>query len=419
MDSELQAVRGKARALFDAAVAAADPARAVSDALAARPLEPVPGRHLLIAVGKAAVAMMRAAQASLPKGARPACIVVTNHENAVEDAGCRVFAAGHPVPDAHGLRAAEAVIDLARGATARDAVLFLVSGGGSALLPAPVEGLTLADKQAVNAVLLAGGLDICETNLVRQGLSRLKGGGLARLAAPAPVRTLAISDVIGDDPRAIASGPTAAPLGTRADAARLLRARGLWEALPEPARRILDGPEPPPPPPPGDIAVIASNRQSLEAAASAADGWMAEVVTDRMAGDVADVAGAIVGRARACPPGGRRVLIWGGEPTVTLRGDGKGGRNQELALRVAMDDHMPRGGWVFLSGGTDGRDGPTDAAGGIVDAGTVERIRAAGLDPAALLMRNDSYRALAAAGDLLVTGATGTNVADVMLLLRP
>lgn len=401
---------------FAAGIAAADPAAAVARALTANPIPRAKGRQIVIAVGKAACAMVQAARGHLPDVDMAECLAVTNYENAQPVEGCTVLAAGHPVPDANGLAASEAVIALLSGAGAADCVLFLVSGGGSALLPAPVPGLSLADKQAVNAVLLAGGLDIYATNLVRQGLSRLKGGGLARIAAPARVRTLAISDVIGDDPRAIASGPTASPLGTRAAAARMLRERGLWDRLPSSAQAILDGPEAGAGAATGDVEVIASNRSSLQAVAAALAPWRPQVVTDRLSGDVAMVARDLARQAAGLR--GARALVWGGEPTVTLAGNGKGGRNQELALRFCSEFQTTGDDWVFLSGGTDGRDGPTDAAGGIVDAGTLARARATGLDPVAALARNDSYQVLKAAGDLLVTGTTGTNVADIMVFLR-
>jgi len=413
MDLRAEAVR-----LFQAAVAAADPAGALRRAFLAHPA-PAPsqgGAYIVIAVGKAAVPMAEAALDMLT-GAPVRALVVTNYENARPLAGATVMAAGHPVPDENGAAAGAAVADLLQSAGEQDRVIALISGGGSALLPAPAKGLTLADKVAVNRLLLANGFEITEINLIRQQLSRLKGGGMLRLASPAPVTGYILSDVIGDDLRAIASGPTVAALGTRYDARRLLQARGLWAEVPLAVRVHLDLPEDQPVMvPKAANHLIGSNRASL-AAAAAACGAGARIVNDRLVGDVAAAAAGIVAAAATPSP----CLIFGGETTVTLRGTGKGGRNQELALRVAMT--MPKFGpdlgrpWVFLSGGTDGRDGPTDAAGGIVDAGTVARIRKAGGDPVALLADNDSHRALSLAGDLLVTGATGTNVADVQILL--
>lgn len=408
-------LRAEALRLFTAAVAAADPAGALGRAFLTHPVEapPAGGAFILIAVGKAAVPMAEEALRHLT-GAPVRALVVTNYENARALAGAEVMASGHPVPDENGARAGAAVAALLDSAGPDDRLVALISGGGSALLPAPAPGLTLADKAAVNRLLLAHGYEITEINLIRQQLSRLKGGGMLRLAAPAPVAAYILSDVIGDDLRAIASGPTVAPLGTRAEARALLEARGIWDAVPQAVRAHLEGPAGTEAPlPPARNALIGSNRKSLEAMA-AAHGAGARIVSDRLTGDVADAARQVIAAAQGAGPG---CLIFGGETTVILKGDGLGGRNQELALRVALG--MPDLGrpWVFLSGGTDGRDGPTEAAGGIVDAGTRGRISAAGGDPAALLANNDSNRALALAGDLLTVGATGTNVADVQVLL--
>lgn len=410
-------LRAECLRLFRAAVQAADPAGAFRRAYLDHPV-PVPpkgGAYVLIAVGKAAIPMAEEALRHL-HGAPVRALVVTNYENARPLAGAVTMAAGHPVPDENGARAGAAVAKMLEMAGARDQVVALISGGGSALLPAPAPGLTLEDKIAVNRLLLANGFDITEINLIRQQLSQLKGGGMLRLAAPAPVTGFILSDVIGDDLRTIASGPTVAPLGSRADARSLLRARGVWAELPLIVRALLETAETPVP---SEKKVtnwlIGSNRVSLHAA-QAAYGNGAQIVSDHLTGDVGDAA-AMISQAARNAPAGPSCLIFGGETTVTLRGTGRGGRNQELALRVARD--MPDMGrkWAFLSGGTDGRDGPTDAAGGVVDAGTFARIRLAGGDPEALLANNDSHRALGLAGDLLVTGATGTNVADVQILL--
>ena len=324
------------------------------------------------------------------------------------------MAAGHPVPDENGARAAEEVEGLLATATAEDRVIALISGGGSALLPAPLPGISLNDKAIVSQQLLAAGLDITQMNLIRQSLSRLKGGGLLRAAAPAPVTAYILSDVIGDDLRVIASGLTVSPIGTRAEAADLLKSSRIWHSLPETVQAILSVPVLQVPPGTGVNILIGSNRKSLDAVLLAA-GPGALLVDDRLTGDVGAAADRIV--ASACQAEAAGCLLFGGETTVTLRGTGLGGRNQELALRVAMQ--MPDIGreWAFLSGGTDGRDGPTDAAGGLVDRLTLTRMRRSGGDPDVLLGNNDSYRALAFAGDLLISGATGTNVADVQILL--
>ncbi|MCC5956722.1 MAG: DUF4147 domain-containing protein [Natronohydrobacter sp.] len=393
--------------LFRIGVQAADPVQAVQDSLRAAPL-PDAARLFVLGLGKAACAMTRAALAVLPAPA--GALVVTNYENAAAVAGAEVMAAGHPVPDENGLRAALAAEAMLAQAGAEDRVLVLVSGGGSALLPAPVDGLSLHDKAEVNRVLLAGGMDIVAMNAVRQHLSRLKGGGLLRAAQPAPVTALILSDVIGDDLRAIASGPTVAPIAPRAHVVEMLRASGMWDRLPEAAQAALQRPEEDLPAIGAENRLIGSNRQSLEAMAQARP--EAQILSTALVGDVADAAEVIVRTAQdaPCP-----LALFGGETTVTLSGTGLGGRNQDLALRVAiaLDGHD---GWRFLSAGTDGRDGPTEAAGAIVDGESCARIRAAGGDPAALLADNDSNRALALAGDLLVTGGTGTNVADLQIL---
>jgi glycerate 2-kinase len=402
-----------ARDLYGVAVEAADPALATARALDGLP--PASGRTLLVAVGKAAVAMAEAALERLADSAVTA-LVVTNSENARPLPGASVIAAGHPVPDANGAKAAAAVEALLVTATAQDRVLALISGGGSALLPAPVAGITLEDKAAVNRLLLASGFGITEMNAVRQHLSRLKGGGFLRAAAPAPVTALILSDVIGDDLRVIASGLTTAPIAARADVVALLRARGIWDRLPPAVAAHLQTADAAlPPPPAARNILIGSNRTSLDAMRAASPVADTRIVSDHLTGDVADACTDIVAAAKGWDGRHPACLIFGGETTVILRGTGLGGRNQELALRVALAG-LP-GNWVFLSGGTDGRDGPTDAAGGLVDPGSIVRMRAAGADPQELLADNDSHAALAASGDLLRVGATGTNVADVQVLV--
>jgi hydroxypyruvate reductase len=276
--------------------------------------------------------------------------------------------------------------------------------------------LTLEEKANVNKILLANGLEITEMNLVRQHLSRLKGGGFLCAAAPAPVTAYILSDVIGDDLRVIASGPTVAPIGTVQQARDLLQDMGLWQELPIAAQGILSATVAPDPPAVhAQNVLIGSNRKSLDAVV-AAFGPQARLINDHLTGDVADAASFIIAAAKSASPEAQ-CLVFGGETTVVLRGKGLGGRNQELALRVALAMPKLNRDWVFLSGGTDGRDGPTDAAGGLVDRHSAERMRAAGRDPAEFLDNNDSNAALALSHDLLITGATGTNVADVQILL--
>ena len=408
-------MRKLAKQLFQIAVTAADPARAVRGYFEENPAAAPAGRIFAIAIGKAAPAMLREALKHLPD--EVTALGVTHHENAQVVEGARILTAGHPVPDRAGLEAGQEIIALLGKAGKNDRVFALISGGGSALVPAPLPPLTLEDKQAVNRILLESGLDIGAMNLIRQQLSDLKGGGFLRHAAPAPVTALILSDVIGNDLSAIASGPTMAPLGTREAARLLLQDHGLLEDFPETAQVLLNTGAPEILLPPAENHLIGSNDQSLAAMAEALpEGWSGQIVSDHLTGDVQDAADEII-KAAQNAGAGPVALIFGGETTVKIRGNGRGGRNQELALRVALQAETLPCDWVFMSGGTDGRDGPTDAAGGIVDAGTMGRIATAGQDAEALLANNDSYAALQAAGDLLITGATGTNVADVQVML--
>ncbi|WP_322892830.1 MULTISPECIES: glycerate kinase type-2 family protein [unclassified Yoonia] len=390
-------MRSTARRIFEAGVLAADPVAAVT-----RHLDDLPKPALIVAVGKAGRGM---AQAALAHFSAVPSIVVTNVENAQSLEGAEVHAAGHPVPDESGAKAAKAVITALQAA--QGPVLALISGGGSALLPAPAGALTLADKVAVNALLLGSGLDIRDMNLIRQQLSDIKGGGFLRHAAPNPVTALILSDVVGDDLAAIASGPTVGPIGTAEEAIKLLRKAWLWDQVPQAVRDHLTMATPVGDLPQARNILIGSNSQSLAAMAQAAG--EAYVIPEPIIGDVADAARLICDQAR---PG---ITLWGGETTVVLQGNGRGGRNQELSLRIALEAQR-RGwrNWTCLQAGSDGRDGPTDAAGGIVDQDTLGKIT----DLDALLANNDSYAALAQAGDLLVTGATGTNVADLGVLIR-
>ena len=389
-------MRQKVQQIFEAGVQAADPVAAVT-----RHLDQVTRPALIIAFGKAAHGM---AAAALARFTGVPAIVVTNYENTAPLAGADVYAAGHPVPDQNGAAAAQAVIAVLQ--KVQGPVLALVSGGGSALLPAPAGALTLADKIAVNRLLLASGLDIGAMNLIRQQLSDIKGGGLLRHAAPHPVTALILSDVIGDDLGAIVSGPTAPPIGTPEQARFLLAKAGLWDALPPSVRDHLEQAHPASDLPAARNILIGSNGQSV--AAMAKEAGQAFVIPAPVTGDVADAATLICDHAK---PG---IVLWGGETTVTLKGNGRGGRNQELALRIALEARR-RGwrNWTCLQAGSDGRDGPTDAAGGITNQDTLARIA----DVAGLLANNDSYAALAQADALLLTGATGTNVADLGVLI--
>ena len=402
----------RAMALIRAGIDAADPGAAVARGMAAA-LENPPGpggRWQIIALGKAARAMAAAALQALP-GAET--LVITNAGNDTPLAGAKVMRAGHPQPDDDGAAAADEVIARLSATGPQDRVLALISGGGSAMLPAPAEGMALADKQAVNQLLLASGADISQVNLIRQGLSRLKGGGWLRLSR-APVTALILSDVPGDDLRVIASGPTVAPVGSRAQAADLARDLGIWDLMPEPARAALSRPEDRRALPPGRNILVGSNAISVQAMVDAG----AEPGPIPLYGDVQDCAQAIWALAPRLAPG--QALAFGGETTVRLVGDGMGGRNQELALRLAaLAEAQPVDfDWAFASVGSDGRDGPGEAAGGLVGPGTMAAIRAGGIDPAQALARNDSTPALDAGGALVMTGATGTNVADLAVLIR-
>jgi hydroxypyruvate reductase len=335
--------------------------------------------------------------------------------------------AGHPVPDARGQAAAEAIVERARGAGAEDLVLFLVSGGGSALTPAPTPPITLAEKQETTRLLLGAGATINELNAVRKHLSRFKGGQFARAAAPATVVSLILSDVIGDPLDVIASGPTAPDPSTFADALTVLERRGVAERLPRAVRTRLDAGargEIAETPKPGDTVfervsnvVIGNNALVVDAAAEEARrlGYRAEVLTRALQGEARDVARELVARARTLPP--RTCLIAGGETTVTVRGRGRGGRCQEFALAAALE-LTPDDRLVVLAAGTDGTDGPTEAAGALGDATTIARGETAGRAARAALADNDAYTFLAGAGDLVVTGPTNTNLLDVYLCLR-
>ncbi len=446
-------MRAAAQKIYMAGVAAADPAEAVRRALRwdGRRLEIAlsPGdgaaevrrgewsRIRVIAFGKAATAMARAAGELLPGDLfHGDGVIVTNHENAAQEAkdalpGFELIGAGHPLPDEGGLRGARRAMAIAGQAEEGELVLVLVSGGGSALMPAPAAPITLEEKIATTDLLLACGADIVQINCVRKHLSDFKGGGLTRMAAPADLHALILSDVIGDDLSAIASGPTVPDATTFAEAIAILEEGGVWDRVPASVKTRLEqgrAGDTAETPKPGDeifaragASLIGSNGMSLSAGERAARdlGYETRIVSDALCGEAQDAAGVFLREAQSARPDAGRplALLAGGETTVTLRGDGRGGRNQEMALAFALQAQGLHGDWTFLSGGTDGRDGPTDAAGGLVDPGSLGRMSGAGGDAAALLANNDSYHALALAGDLIKPGATGTNVADLQVLL--
>jgi hydroxypyruvate reductase len=390
-------------------------------------------RLVVVSVGKAAGAMAAAAESALGPHISEA-LAVDSAESEVLARTRRLLAA-HPVPDRRSLAAADEVERLARSSGPGDLFLFLVSGGASSLLAAPVAGISLEEKAAVTASLLRAGASIGELNTVRKHLSRLKGGGLARLVAPARLVCLVLSDVVGDDLSTIASGPTVPDPTTYADALRVLRARGAWEAASASVRaHLLAGErgEAPETPKPGDPAfrrvltrVIGSNRWTLEAAAQEARrlGFRAVVLTSRLEGEAREVARALVSILRECAETGSPevppvCLVVGGETTVTVRGSGRGGRNQEMV--AAMVEPLARFPThaVVASLATDGVDGMSHAAGGVADQETLARSAALGLaGPGAFLDHSDTTNFLGPLGDLIVTGPTGTNVVDLTVLL--
>lgn len=383
-------------------------------------------RLLVLGCGKAGASMARALEERLGDRVRDGFVVVKDGYT-VPTRRIRVAEAGHPVPDARGVAASRELLAAAGAAGVRDLVIFLVSGGGSALTPAPAPPVTLDEKQAMTRALLAAGATIGELNAVRKHLSLLKGGQLARAAAPARVLTLALSDVIGDPLDVIASGPTAPDATTFADALDVLQRRAVMEAAPASiVARLEAGAR-------GEIAetpkagdpvfasvtnlVIGNNALVVDAAMARARalGYTPTLLTRTLEGEAREAARLLVAHARTLPR--RSCLVAGGETTVTVRGPGRGGRCQEFALaaarEIAGNDDV-----VILAAGTDGTDGPTDAAGGLVDASTITRISAVGGDAARALDDNDAYSALGLAGDLIFTGPTNTNLLDVYLVLR-
>jgi hydroxypyruvate reductase len=409
--------RETAARLFEAAIERANPAEALRRHWqSAPPPKPQAGRCFVVAIGKAAVPMMQAALNDLPRVDR--ALVVTNGENAVQLEGAKTLVGAHPVPDQGSVIAGQAVMALLREASSGDHIIALISGGASSLVAAPVDGISLEDYAQTNRALLDSGLDILRMNLVRQKIDGLKGGGMLRLAAPASVYGYILSDVVGDDLRVIASGPTATQIGTAQQAKALLCEQGLWTTLPASVRSSLLATRRDQKGPLATNRLIASNRQSLDSMLHAVPHGLPALIADEpLDGDVRTAAERVL--RDATMQDGPCALIYGGETTVQLRGSGLGGRNQELALLFAIGAvSRLKPNWVFLSGGTDGRDGPTDAAGGIVDHVTLDRIRDANGDPFALAANNDSNSALRLSGDLLITGGTGTNVADVQVFLR-
>ncbi len=423
------------REIFNAALKAADPeAATVRYGERLRSLYRLKGfsRLLVIGFGKAAVPMARAMEetvgAIIDDGA-----IITRYGHGADHGlkKIRVHEAGHPLPDENGLKGTMDIIRLAEAANERTLVVALISGGGSALFVSPFEGITLAEKQETTGLLLRAGADIREMNMVRKHISRVKGGRLAELLYPATTVSLILSDVIGDHLDVIASGPTSPDSTTYGNALSVIRKYGLVERVPQAVLKILaDGAKGVHPETPKEGSqifrnvenhIVGNNWLALEAAKSAAEshGISAEIHSWEISGEAREAGRRLAHEAltRKVHRGDRfpLCLVSGGETTVTVTGDGKGGRNMELALSFAMEiDGTP--GITLLSAGTDGADGPTDAAGAIVDGMTAISARKKGLNPGDYLRENDSYNFFRKAGGLLVTGPTGTNVMDLHIV---
>jgi glycerate 2-kinase len=424
-------LRASARSIFDAALAAGDVRPLVLRALADI-APPERGRVLVVGAGKASGAMAAAVEEVWGDRIVDGLVAVKDGYVA-PTRRVRLVEAGHPVPDERGAEAAREIRVLVEAAGADDLVLVLVSGGGSALTPAPPPPITLADKQEMTRLLLAAGATINQLNVVRKHCSLLKGGQLARAAAPARVEALLLSDVVGDPLDVIASGPTTADPSTFDDALSILDAFELRGTAPRSViLRLEQGArgEIPETPKPGDLVfarvsntVIGNNALVVDAAAAKARalGFTPHVLTRALEGEAREAAKRFVEMARAIesrkgPVAPPACVIAGGETTVTVRGRGKGGRCQEFALAAALELDGSKG-TVVLAAGTDGTDGPTDAAGAIVDGASAARARAHGADPAARLADNDAYPALQASGDLVITGPSNTNLLDLYVVV--
>ncbi len=389
-------------------------------------------RIIVVGAGKAVAPMAKAVEELLGQRVSDGAIVVKDgHGLPLE----RIFVheAGHPIPDERGVRGSKNIISLVRQAKEKDMVICLISGGGSALLAAPVEGVSLKDKQKVTQLLLACGATIHEINTIRKHLSRLKGGGLARLAHPAAVTSLILSDVVGDDLDVIASGPTVPDTSTFRQAELLLKGYGIWESIPKSVRKHINKGvkgEVAETPKPGDPAfqkdsweLVGTNLQALMAASQKAErlGYRPIILSAMIEGETREIAKMHAAIAKEVIASGKPIpppacILSGGETTVRLQGKGKGGRNQEFVLASAIALNGAEN-VVILSGGTDGTDGPTDAAGAIADEKTLTRAREKGLDPNAYLRQNGAYPFFQALGDLLITGPTRTNVMDIIIML--
>jgi hydroxypyruvate reductase len=441
MSFKLQNLRQIAVNIFLAGVEAANPVKAIKNYLHREEDQLIiklsnqqkrifRGNNIhLIAFGKAACLMANTAQEILTTGSNLMSdygIVITNYENVRDVPNCKVFGAGHPTPDINGYYAAQQIAKKAKSAQKEELVLVLISGGGSALIPYPVSTITLEDKITTTSLLLASGANINQVNCVRKHLSQLKGGGLARFAVPAQLHALILSDVVGDDVSTIASGTTVPDPTTYQEAISILK--NVWDQVPLRVRQHLQAgekgeiPETPKPDDPicahTNYTIIGSNSLSVNALIKTAknQGFKPCLYQENLTGEARQVAENLVDFALKQDRSQLIAIIAGGETTVTLnKNPGLGGRNQEMSLAFALaaQEKGLTGDWVFLSGGTDGRDGPTDAAGGIVTPTTLSNIP----NPRDYLNNHNAYHALEKADALLKIGATGTNVADLQVLL--
>ncbi|MGD1070941.1 MAG: glycerate kinase [Bryobacteraceae bacterium] len=422
-------LRKDAKAILKAALAAADPTAAVEEALRKRRDLDRYQRIFVTGAGKAGGTMARAAEKILGKRIFAGCVAVKDGDTAK----CRrieLRPCGHPVPDERGVGAAGRIADLCIQAGARDLVIFLASGGASALTPYPAPPISLEEKRETTKLMLASGATIHELNALRKHISQFKGGQLARMAAPAHVVSLILSDVVGDDLGVIGSGPTVPDDSTFGTALAVLDRYGLRARVPLTVRQRLEAGEETgeeETPKPGDALfenveniIVGNNQKSLEAAARAAKalGYRTLILASTIEGETRDVARMHAAIARQIRKSGQPLrppacVISGGETTVTIRGPGKGGRNQEFALAAAIDIAGLEN-TLIMSAGTDGTDGPTDAAGAVADGETVGRSKRSAKEA---LAENDSYPFFAALGDLIITGSTGTNVMDLHVVL--
>jgi len=436
--------RKMAAEIFQAGLQAVDPYKAVS--LHTEKIKAVfrdgNFRRLFVAgFGKAACPMVSALEDAMGDIIDAGVVItkyghISSQQSAVsgQQSKIRIFEAAHPVPDENGVRGTDELISMLKGADEHALVVCLISGGGSALLVSPEAGITLNEKQKITQLLLKAGADITDLNCIRKHISKVKGGRLAEIAYPAKIISLILSDVIGDSLDVIASGPTSPDSMTYNDALDVLRKYGLPDKIPHSISDFLSNGADgllPDTPKEGNVIfrkaeniIIGSNRIALDAAKQKAEelGFHTEIISSELTGEAKDAAKWLAGEARK--RGSAEVqkerkplcLISGGETTVTVKGNGLGGRNTEFSLAFAMEIEGING-ITFLSAGTDGTDGPTDAAGAFADGMTVQKAKAAGIDPVEYLNDNDSYNFFKKAGGLFVTGPTGTNVMDLQIVL--